>query len=269
MDTADFDRVSPKECGMLAREVSGIISKIVENVMAETIAAASGKCDLQGQLIFSKNDVESLTQKQKTEGTEDTYLEIAIKTVIPAVLTAIGVTLHAHPALVILMAGSGGAIGTQLRKKNQNDRLDIPEADLSQIQADVVWDDEQLKAAKKTAEKKIEELKQSLDVFEKKYSDVSDVGTDRGFGEWVQQFWLYCEKHPEDMQLQMLRGLLLSRLACMGIQIYDSPELNDAGEPDVPFRDYLIDKHQGDTYTEVSVPVVYSKKALLARGEIK
>ena len=256
---------TPNEYGILSRQVSVAVSRIIADLIDETMAAAHADCILP-ECFSAPTQSESESTEKKSKNFR---LEPAIPAVIPTVLTTIALTLHAHPALIVLLAGGGSLIGTQLFTDDSKAAQNPSAPQIPQIQANIVWDQERLQTARETADRKLEELVQSLNVIEEKYNQVLDVSKDRGFGEWIQQFWVYCDKNPDDPNLQMLRGLLMSRLSCMEIHVYDTPELNENGKPDVPFQDYLIDRRQGDAYTEVTVPAVYSKKALLARGEIK
>jgi len=252
---------------MFTREVSGMISKIIDEAIAGTIAAAGTEgCPVE-EMVLPKNDKPE--DQKKAEKMDRNYMETVLKTAIPAILAAIGVGLNVHPALIVLLAGSGGAIGAQLKKNSDGVIQEVPVVDLENIKAEVVWDEEKLQAARNEAARKLELLTKSINEYEKASSEIMDIGVDRGFGEWVQQFLLYCEKNGDDPQLQMLRNVLISRLACMKIKVFDQLELNEEGKPDVPLQDYLMDRRQTEAYSEVTVPAVYSDKALLARGEVR
>lgn len=267
MAAEEKGRISSERYGMFTREVSGIISKIIDEAIAGTAAAARAEgCPVE-EIVLPKN--EHPAEQKKTEKIDRNYLETVLKTAIPAVLAAIGVGLQVHPALIVLLAGGGGAIGAQLKKSSDGVMQEVPVVELENIKAEVVWDEEKLQATRNAAAQKLEALAQSINAYEKASSEIVDVGVDRGFGEWVQQFLMYCEKNGDDPQLQMLRNVLISRLACMKIKVFDALELNEEGKPDVPLQDYLMDRRQTEAYSEVTVPAVYSDKALLARGEVR
>lgn len=266
MAAAENIRMDQEEIGRLARETSEFISTIIDEVVSRTMEAARAHSSLP-EIITAPTEAND--SRNDKEITQKHYLKLAVDSGIPAALTAVGVGLHMYPALIVLMAAGGGGLSAILRDMRKDNVQKIPVITQEDIQTCVDWDEALLKESRVEANRKIAQLGRSIDGYEKKYSQMTDVGTDQGFGAWIQQFWIYCDKHPEDQYLGMLRNTLRSRLACMGISVYDTPELNDAGKPDVPYQDYLMDSRQAEDYTEVPVPAVYSKKALLAKGEIK
>ena len=116
--------------------------------------------------------------------------------------------------------------------------------------------------------REIEKLSQEISDFENAANAKHDIAQDRRFGDWVQRFLIFADKHPEDRAIQKLRDNLIEVLATMRIYVYDSVELKEDGTPDVPRADYLIDNSKDKKYTRVSRPAVYSDKLSLARGEI-
>ena len=121
--------------------------------------------------------------------------------------------------------------------------------------------------------REIEKLSEEISAFENAANARHDIAKDRKFGDWIQRFLIFVDKHSEDRAIQKLRDNLVEVLATMRIYVYDNVKLQEEGTPDVYrddyfHEDYLIDNRTGKTYTRVSRPAVYSNETFLARGEI-
>lgn len=96
-----------------------------------------------------------------------------------------------------------------------------------------------------------------------------DVTGNERFGQWVQKFVVYVGRHEEDRNIQMLNNELRNVLDSMGIAVYDELLLDEAGVPLLPHQTYYTDEREGEAFTRVKRPVVYSERKLLAKGTLK
>ena len=148
------------------------------------------------------------------------------------------------------------------------ENLDLERLTKKDIQVELKIDSEKKEERLRASLADANRICREMSDFEEKMMKRSDVEINREFGEWIQEFVVYANKHSDDRKIQMMKESLLDRLTEMRIHVYDTVVLNEEGQPDVPFADYLIDRSNGETYTAVRKPAVYSDRALLARGEI-
>lgn len=265
MANTENEYVSTGEYGILSREISAEIAELVENVMKQTMKAATAEIKMPEKPMLAEQEV----PKNSGFPEGEVMLEKTIKAALPAILTAIGIGLGANPVILVLLAGGGGVFSAQIGKNEEVTMQPVSVFDPESLKAEVAWDQEALDQTKQMARERIDTLKAPISALEKKYNEINDISLNCGFGEWIQQFLLYCDSKLEDQQLRMLRNMLISQLACMKISVYDTLKLNAEGKPDVPYLNYLMDKRREEAYTEVTVPAVYSDKAILARGEVR
>lgn len=257
---------SPIKLGAFGRDVSEAVSEIINHAYGNVAQV------VQAELAIPKGYVripdEAVALSKKTDTMQD-KLCTALSAAIPAALTVAGVALNAPAVTVVLLAGGGGVAGAFIQKSNKAAPVDLEPLCKDDISVRIVVNHEKLEVAKQESFKALENLERRVSGFEAKAADVHDIALDRRFGEWIQQFMVYAAKRPDDQDAQSLLGMLMPRLAAMGIQVYDDVRLNDDGMPDVPIQDYLVDSRKGEEYTEVVRPAIYSDKGVLAKGEIR
>lgn len=257
---------SPIKLGAFGRDVSESVADIIDHAYENAVQV------VQAEITIPKGYMripdETVAFRKKTNTMQDN-LCIALSAAIPAALTAAGVALNAPAVTVVLLAGGGGIAGTFIQKSSKAMPVDLDPLREEDISVRIVVDPEKLEGAKLESFKALENLERRVSSFESKAADVHDITLDRRFGEWIQQFMLYADRRPDDQDVQSLLGMLMPRLAAMGIEVYDDVRLNDDGMPDVPIQDYLFDNRKGEEYTEVVRPAIYSDKGILAKGEIR
>lgn len=124
-------------------------------------------------------------------------------------------------------------------------------------------------AALDISEKTMTALIDHLRSMEEKGKRGHDVTKDKAFGQWIQKFYVYAARHGEERSMQAMKEELTDLLASMGITVYDEIILNEMGLPDLPDETYYIDEREGENFTRVKRPVVYSRNRLLAQGTLK
>ena len=77
-----------------------------------------------------------------------------------------------------------------------------------------------------------------------------------------------CYRNENNNTLYALKGEIISKLSTMGITVYDELLTDEHGVLILPDSDYYEDARTGTGYTKVNRAVVYSRRRLLARGEI-
>lgn len=96
-----------------------------------------------------------------------------------------------------------------------------------------------------------------------------DLLTDEGFHRWLQQFALKVHRKGDYNDLQMLMSLK-EVLEAFGLYIYDELETDDDGNVVLPpMEDSFMDMRQGDEWTAVALPAVYTEDKVLLCGVIK
>lgn len=187
--------------------------------------------------------------------------------VLPGAACALGLLLKASPLLTgaITLACCAGELFALHRALELNakpvEKVSVPPARLA-------LDEEARGRAWSRSREEMQRILEFVDRHEAERDRGYDVTMDRRFGEWVQSF-LKNTRDCEDRALARMRDNLLDRLELMKINVYDELKFNAAGKPDVPFEDYLIDAREGERYTELVQPAIYSDRCLLARGKVK
>lgn len=262
--------------GSFGRDISDAVSDIVNQVMEHADSIVSVSCDIPDG--FFKISDQSNQDRERFEKVVDTTVRALLSATIPAVLAASSMAANAPAAAVVVLSGAGGlAVDFIQNTRNKgnislND-LEFQGVDLIRLNKDDIdihlrIDDKKKEELRSDAKRRIDALCVEIAEYEKKVKDVHDIAVDKAFGEWVQNFLIYADAHPDDRKLQLLRDELINRLASMRIRVYDELRLNDEGKPDVPIQDYLIDSRKSDDYERVTRPAVYSNRAILARGEV-
>lgn len=130
-----------------------------------------------------------------------------------------------------------------------------------------------VESVSKAVDKSYESLSEAVSCMKRVQDDASkgyDITDSRQFGEWVQKFVDYCNDSPEDSNLRVLKGELLSKLRMMGIEVYDAIRKDGYGNVILPgtdgFRDERTTAEAG--YSEVRHAVVSSRRRVLAIGEL-
>lgn len=186
--------------------------------------------------------------------------------VLPAPLCALACLCLPVPGWVGAMAvAASGAAGIGLAVKIQRELLlaaDEPDAEPE-------LEPEAVEKALDLAEIRMAALTEHLSSIEKDAALGHDATGDKELGLWVQKFLTCAQRRQEDSSLQMLRDELIGVLENMGITVYDELLLNDKGEPELPDAAYYRDEREGEAYTRVKRPVVYSRRKLLAQGSLK
>ena len=98
-----------------------------------------------------------------------------------------------------------------------------------------------------------------------------DISDSKSFGEWVQKFVDYANENPQNSDVAILKGDLLSKLRTMGITVYDVIRHCKNGEIQLPERDSYRDERidENAEYSVVKHAVVISRRGVLAIGEIQ
>lgn len=221
----------------------------------------------------------------KTSSDKADLLSKALAVILPAGLVFIGNIAGANVHILAILAGIGGLIGSFIGnifsdkaapvESNEHSHEEIQAQRLKPEDIRVRFsaaDDEKKKILSRYAQE-IERLCQEISAFEIRSKRNYNVATDIYFGEWLQRFFIFAAKNPNDRKIQRLHDDLFAVLAPMGIKVYDDAALKEGrlkadGTPDVPVQEYLIDNRQGTNYNRVSRPAIYSDEQVLARGEI-
>ena len=268
---------SPKKFNPLTQDLYEAIEKIIQSIYENATSTVRPEYNIPEDFfrIPEKNN-KSKKENLQFDSKNDTVKQV-LSTVIPAGLTAASVTFHAPGAVVVVLSGVGGFIGSFIQKEGKQDvnlsdleleNLDLERLTKKDIQVELKIDSEKKEERLRASLADANRICREMSDFEEKMMKRSDVEINREFGEWIQEFVVYANKHSDDRKIQMMKESLLDRLTEMRIHVYDTVVLNEEGQPDVPFADYLIDRSNGETYTAVRKPAVYSDRALLARGEI-
>lgn len=128
----------------------------------------------------------------------------------------------------------------------------------------------------KALEKTLNDIKNSVEVLMNQIDKLAkpknighDIATDTDFAEWVQKI-VSVVQYVEDKQFKILvKGELLSKLAGMGIAVLEEADVSENGEIITPMPNMFVVKKLGrNPKPEVTLPAVYTKNSILARGEI-
>lgn len=259
----------PIKLGAFGRDVSESVSEIIDYAYENAVQAVHAKLTVPKGYVRIPDEAAAF---DKESDTVQDKLYATLPAAIPAAMTAVGVALNAPAVAIVLLAGGGGIAEAFIQNTQKNGStvpIDLEPLRKEDVSVCTIVNHEELEAAKQESFKALEILKRKISGFETKVAGVHDIALDRRFGEWVQQFILYAAGRVDDQETQSLLGMLMPRLAAMGIQVYDDVRLNDDGMPDVPIQDYLTDSREGEMYTEVVRPAIYSDKGILAKGEIR
>ena len=282
MDETQYSSSSRKEIpiGALAHDVRDAIYSIITRAYADSVNVVSTKCEIPDGYVRLETEREPKTPTYSSQPDVAKLLQDSIPSALfSSILVTLGLAIDAPALALISLSGGGAVIGSLLQKKNsyarksedfQLQELQVSELHEEDVSIKLTIDPEKLNACLKEANREIEELCSSISRFEYDSNQKPDVSIDRNFGEWVQKFLVYVDSKPDDRKLQLLRDLLIDRLASLNINVYDEVIINDDGKPDVPFPDYLLDSRaEGqEQYEKVLRPAVFSSRSLLARGEI-
>lgn len=130
-------------------------------------------------------------------------------------------------------------------------------------------------ALEKTLNIYLKGLEEVIAYVRKKEADLAlgyDVTDSKEFGEWIQKFIDYSNRHTENNDLDILKEELISKLSLMGIEVYDSLKKNaQTGEPLLPERSCYRDGRTDDNieFSEVVHSAVKSRRGVLAIGKIR
>lgn len=188
---------------------------------------------------------------------------ILLQVLLPAAVASLATWLRAPGwgvGLAVLVA-AGGAAGICYKWG--------PYRSGAPAQVQPVIDDMALKHALDESQKVFEELFAWLAKKEQNDRQGYDITRDRQFGQWVQKFVDHVNRHEDNPSLQALKQELTSKLEIMGITVYDQLEADGSGHLLLPDTDFFRDARLGEQYTAVTRAIVYSRRGLLARGEIR
>ena len=129
-------------------------------------------------------------------------------------------------------------------------------------------DDASIQAVLEDSQKMLQSLVDYLSSCDEDANIGFDVTKDKAFGEWIQKFVNYANRNENNNTLYALKGEIISKLSTMGITVYDELLTDEHGVLILPDSDYYEDARTGTGYTKVNRAVVYSRRRLLARGEI-
>lgn len=251
-----------KNAGIFTRQLFELASEAMERAIVNGQASVTAKLD-------GAEAPQKCTAEPPGSGTG--VLRAAACGLIPGAVCAVCVGAKLPAMASVILTALGGVGGTALAHRLDRRRPSEAETETGPTEPlKAVAEVDEAKAAQARRQKD-EDLQKIVDharEFEQSVSEAHDVTLDRKFGEWAQSF-LILTAHSEDRSLLRLRNELLNRLACMKIHVYDELTLNEDGEPDVPYPDYLIDAREDGQYHELVRPLLYSDKGILARGKVR
>ena len=268
-----------KELSFLGRAVFEKVNDLFDRAFANASESIRVKIEVPKDFVRMPRTQPGRVKTSKTLGTSSGILNKASSLLLPAGLVFLGNFFEANVAVLAVLAGVGGLVGSFIGKTSSDTSSaetsgDSPENFQAEklkpedVKAKVAIDEDKAEKFLAIARREIEKLSEEISDFENAANARHDIAKDRKFGDWVQRFLIFADKHPEDRAIQKLRDNLVEVLATMRIYVYDSVELKEDGTPDVPRADYLIDNSKDKKYTYVSRPAVYSDELSLARGEI-
>lgn len=250
-----------------------IVEKVEEFVDRAYSAAVKGfKVEVNVPKGFVRASNQTSDDVPKSADQSDTFRKI-LSTILPAGMAFVGWQFDSSVATLVL-AGVGGLVGQMIpfpvQEKTTKSAEPTPQPlRREDIKFRPVVDDSAKLAF--LSEVRDEILKLGLDIsdFETKAKSKNDIGLNQNFGEWAQRFIMYAHASP-DKRLQRICDAFINQLETMDITVYDELILNSEGKPDVPspFRDYLFDARQGQEFTKVERPAIYSDRQVLAKGKV-
>lgn len=251
-----------KNAGIFTRQLFELASEAMERAIANGQASVTAKID-------GADAPQKYAAEPSSSGTG--ALRAAACGLIPGAVCAVCAGTRLPAMAAVILTALGGVGGTALA--HRLDRRKPPEAEtetepVEPPKATTEVDEAKAAQARREKDEDLQKLVDHAYAFEQSVSEAHDVTLDRKFGEWAQSFLVHTA-HSEDRSLLRLRDELLNRLACMKIHVYDELTLNEDGEPDVPYPDYLIDAREDGRYHELVRPLLYSDKGILARGKVR
>ncbi|HHW00202.1 MAG TPA: hypothetical protein GXX36_11670 [Clostridiaceae bacterium] len=263
--------------GPFARDLAERITQIKNQLIEQADSIIDVRCTVPDGYVEIPN--EQPQNDLRLNEIKETAIDSILSGALPAGLATLAITFHAPAAVVVLLSGAGGVAAGFIQNTRKADQLSFSDLNLEKlnlqmltsqdIDFEVSVNSQKKQELSEQVQKKIDSLCIEIAELEHRLEDIHDVALDKAFGRWVQNFLMYAKCHQEDRKLQNLRDDLINHLANMHIHVYDEVYLNDDGLPDVPIQDFLFDGREGDEYTQVTRPAVYSDKSILARGEIK
>lgn len=254
------------------------IRKQIDNIVNDIYSNVINLVKIESESSIDKNHMVSM----------------GVSASLPGILTSVSLLMGWPVGITVGLAflgGIGGAVSQIPGLKNKNDDFSKIKPDESSIKESENETDNKTAMLMSCISSYLKEKQKEIHILENKVANAElikndvchvpqvqetkpvdpdgyDITIDTKFGEWAQRFLMLANK-SEDRAIARLGDELVTRLATMKIKVYDEPILNSEGKPDVPFFDYLIDESNGEEYTEVVKPVIYSDRSLLARGEIR
>lgn len=275
-----MENMTTKDFGPITRDIYNAVSEILTSTCNQSISIIDSSCSIpDGFVKIPSNTPRSKELSANTNEVAD-MVKDALCAVLPAGLSALALAFNAPTVAVVVMTGAGGVASSFIQRTGNPSNMTFSELQLENIDLERLSPDKigihiEINQNKKQellaeANSKLEKICSEISAYEEKNNSKADVEINQEFGEWVQKFLLFADSNPDDRKLQNIRSALISCLASMNISVYDEVQLRDDGTPDVPIQDYLYDKRENSEtdYKKVTRPAVYSKRALLARGEI-
>lgn len=95
-----------------------------------------------------------------------------------------------------------------------------------------------------------------------------DLSEYKTLANWLQAFAIFANR-SNNQDIRRLYNQLKSDLRTTGVYIYDNLEYDNDGEIKLPNKEFFVDWRSGDEWTEVMLPVIYTKDKVLVTGQIK
>ena len=250
--------------GILAHEVYDTLSSLVYRAYAQAQEFIVPQVEVSSDCDGFSNEAEA-TKAGYTRN-------VVISALISVLVTSAGIMLSAPDWCIAALAGLGAIIGSVIQSKSNKPTSasvkPVKTLTPEDIHVKLSVDDAKRGDLLDNAVRDVMELCEAVADYERKNNEKADIEIDRNFGEWVQDFLVYADNNPDDEELQVIKKQLIHRLTMLNIHVYSELDLDDSGKPNLPYPDYVIDRHIGENYKKVVRPAVFSKRSLLARGEI-
>lgn len=250
---------------------SRVVEKTNELIDRAYSAAVKGfKVEVNVPKGFVRASNQTADDVQKSADQSDTFRKI-LSAILPAGLAFVGLQFDSNVATIVL-AGLGGFISRIIPLPFQEETTESPEPTSQPLRREDIKFRSVVDDSAKLAflsEVRDEVLKVGLDIsdFETAMNSKHDICLNQSFGEWAQNFIVHADA-SNDKRLKRIRDAFVGQLEMMGIKVYDELIFDNTGKPAVPFQDYLIDGRQGEEYTKVERPAIYSDRQILARGKV-
>lgn len=236
--------------GLLGRQVAELAENMINHSYENSLQA------IKSSIAQQQEKQPAIIPVKKNKAAQG--VKMAASAALPAAFCMIGISLAA-PAAAIGAVTLAGGIGSVLlmrdteRAENYNKSFELDE---------VIF-----KSVRENSYKELRSLLNYVASYEADVAEGYDITTDRQFGEWLQKFLIFAAQ-SEDRKIGRMYDDLITKLAAMKITVYDELVLNDNGEPDIPCLEYFVDKREDGAYHKVTKPAIYTKRGILARGEI-